>query len=148
MEAISTTIMTNATKTCSKCGENKSKTEFHTKRASKDGCTPQCKVCRSENYHVRRDDCLERQRNCDLTRKYGISSQEYNDLFQIQNGCCNICFKTLEEINERYFCVDHCHNSGVIRGLLCRKCNSGIGMFDDNPKILKSALEYITRHTV
>jgi hypothetical protein len=72
-----------------------------------------------------------------LKRKYGIELKDYKELCKQQKFKCQICreFKTL--------CVDHCHHTGKIRGLLCRTCNSGIGLLKDNPAFLSNAIEYL-----
>lgn len=65
-----------------------------------------------------------------------------------QNGVCLICSKELivlgsvEEI-QKVACVDHCHKTGKVRGLLCRNCNTGLGSFKDDTDFLKKAIEYL-----
>lgn len=75
-----------------------------------------------------------------LTR--GITGDDYNAMAKSQGGGCKICGKTADKNNAR-LSVDHCHKTGKIRGLLCNQCNSGIGFFNDNPALVKSALEYL-----
>jgi hypothetical protein len=70
--------------------------------------------------------------------KYGISEQQYNSLFNNQNKRCKIC-KSL--LNKPY--IDHDHSSGIIRGLLCNKCNSLIGCFFENINNIQSAILYL-----
>lgn len=84
-----------------------------------------------------------------LKRKYGITPADYNKILEQQNGLCAICDKK-ETKHDRYgniknLQVDHNHVSGKVRGLLCFMCNAGIGMFDDNPKNLQSAIKYLSR---
>jgi hypothetical protein len=71
--------------------------------------------------------------------QYGITIEEYNRLFKLQNGKCAICNVTQEKSLD----VDHCHKSNKVRGLLCRKCNLGIGFMQDSPDICKKASEYL-----
>jgi hypothetical protein len=86
-------------------------------------------------------------------RKYGISLEEYEKLFEQQNGCCAIC-KTPERVRHRnngkgdirMMAIDHCHKSNKVRGLLCLDCNTGLGSFKDNPKIISNAVEYLKKH--
>ncbi len=70
--------------------------------------------------------------------KYGISEVEFEIMLKSQDNKCLIC--GLEFIEP---CVDHCHKTGKIRSLLCQKCNTALGLFDDNPKLLKIATKYL-----
>jgi Recombination endonuclease VII len=56
-----------------------------------------------------------------------------------QNGLCAICKRK----PAKKLCVDHCHATGIVRGLLCRKCNTGLGCYEDNPTFLRSATAYL-----
>jgi hypothetical protein len=72
--------------------------------------------------------------------KYGLSEEEYLGMFESQNHCCAIC---KESFNNVRACVDHSHNTGDIRGLLCDKCNTGLGLFQENIQNLLNAIKYI-----
>jgi hypothetical protein len=92
------------------------------------------------SYKTRAGEKYKRiQRNSQL-KQYGISLEEYEKLFENQNGVCAIC---LNPPGNKMLSVDHCHNSGKIRGLLCHTCNSGIGMFKENKTFIKRAWEYL-----
>jgi hypothetical protein len=80
-----------------------------------------------------------------LKRKYGIGELEYNNLLAVQFGCCAICGKNASHYKRR-MAVDHDHVSGKIRGLLCVKCNRGIGCFEENQVLLDKAKEYLEKH--
>jgi phage terminase large subunit-like protein len=76
-----------------------------------------------------------------LKRNYGISLDSFEKMIEACSNRCQICgdpFKSRPPI-------DHDHKTGVARGLLCRRCNAGIGMFLDNPELLKSAIKYLIR---
>jgi Autographiviridae endonuclease VII len=75
---------------------------------------------------------------------YGISVEDYNALLVKQDGACAICKRK----SDRTLCVDHCHSTGVVRGLLCRKCNAGLGCYDDNPSFMLAAIEYLAAFRV
>ena len=77
-------------------------------------------------------------------KRYGIDEAEYERRIEEQHGLCAIC----EEVPHDYFAVDHCHDTGKVRGLLCRKCNVGIGMLKDDPKIVQRAAAYLLEHSV
>ena len=85
-------------------------------------------------------------RNNYLLRKYGITSEQYDDLLQRQKGCCAVCGKHARSFKYR-LAVDHDHNSGEIRGLLCFYCNKKIIGRHRQPNeiILKKAYQYLIR---
>src|ERR1035441_7177670 len=72
----------------------------------------------------------------DLKRKFGMTMEQYNILFESQNGCCKICGKCQLELSKS-LAVDHDHITMEVRGLLCQKCNLGLGQFDDNKELLQ-----------
>lgn len=90
----------------------------------------------------------EKQLNYHLSGVYGISLDTYNDMVQAQDGLCLIC--NMPE-TRRFrgstlrLSVDHCHETGNVRGLLCSACNKGIGMLGDDPARLLAAVEYLVR---
>lgn len=79
-----------------------------------------------------------------LLRTYGIDLDEYNRMFEEQEGSCAICGKHQIEL-DRALSVDHCHSSGKVRGLLCNKCNTGIGFFDNNIEVLENSIKYLKK---
>lgn len=87
------------------------------------------------------------RREQQLQRKYGLTLNDYTAMEDAQNKRCAICGITVEELivlrNVQYFDVDHCHITGAIRGLLCNHCNVGLGRFNDDPKTLTKAIEYL-----
>ncbi len=84
-----------------------------------------------------------RERN--LQKHYGISIDDYNAMFQYQRGCCAICGTHQNELTKRLF-VDHDHSTGEVRSLLCGHCNTGLGMYRDDPELLEIAAEYLRLH--
>lgn len=82
-----------------------------------------------------------RGREYNLLRKYNISLADYAEMFDSQGGVCAICNRPPSEGELLH--VDHCHNTDKVRGLLCGKCNRGLGLFDDNSGFLASAIEYL-----
>jgi hypothetical protein len=88
-----------------------------------------------------KDKVQQWARQNDLQRKYGITTAEYDALLARQNGGCAICRRRPKE-NER-LCVDHCHITGLIRGLLCHSCNIALGRFRDDQTSLIAALAYL-----
>lgn len=80
-----------------------------------------------------------------LKSRFGLSLQQYRNLLQGQNGGCAICHSTEFGSRTKTLAVDHNHSNGKIRGLLCDKCNRGLGMFNDSPELLKVAANYLTQ---
>ena len=73
-------------------------------------------------------------------KTYGISVEDYERMLALQNGACAICKK---KPKRRLLCLDHCHRTGKLRGLLCGKCNSGLGFYDDDPIRTQAAADYL-----
>lgn len=93
---------------------------------------------RTKKWH---EDNPDYQREYDLQRKYGIGIKDYELLLEKQAGLCAICEK--ECPSGRRLAVDHDPETGKIRGLLCHKCNRGLGWFSHDQELLQKALEYI-----
>lgn len=74
-----------------------------------------------------------------LVRRYGLTLKRFADLRKLQKDCCAICKREFKKTPH----VDHDHKTGVVRGLLCRTCNSGIGMLQGSSAILQSAIDYL-----
>ena len=133
------------TKTCNTCGEDKPLADFY-RRGGKPIIN--CQSCR-EDGKAKQDIGTKRAK--DFTKKYGITYSEYDDMLLAQNGRCAICKSTDPKgrwvENSRAFCVDHDHNSGKVRGLLCNTCNQGLGNFFDNTKFLTQAIDYLIQST-
>jgi hypothetical protein len=97
-----------------------------------------------------KNDPVDRKRRMDakLRLNHGITFDAYLTLLVKQEGCCAICKTTKPSPTyraEQNFHVDHDHKTGKIRGLLCLKCNRGIGIFDDDPAKVEQAAAYLRR---
>jgi hypothetical protein len=90
------------------------------------------------------DSAKARERQYLLKREYGLSVEEYNHMFTVQNGNCAICGCNQSELT-RHLAVDHNHDTGLVRGLLCIPCNVGIGNLKDDVKRLQSAIDYLNK---
>lgn len=90
----------------------------------------------------RKEEERLRRYNSWIQKAYGIDLNKYKEILKSQNGSCAIC-KTTETNGRGYFHVDHCHNKGHVRGLLCAKCNILLGHADDNINTLKKAINYL-----
>ena len=76
-----------------------------------------------------------------IERHYNLSYGAWLEMWESQNGKCAICEKVFDSPSDA--CVDHNHETGEIRGLLCIKCNYGLGQFNDNLQLLENAIEYL-----
>lgn len=84
------------------------------------------------------------ERTYTLKKKYGLTLEDYYALLHRQGGKCGIC--GTEDSGKKSFHVDHCHKTGVVRGLLCFNCNTGIGKLGDCPDVISKAAEYVRRY--
>jgi hypothetical protein len=79
-----------------------------------------------------------------LKRRYGISFDDYKSLLEKQDYRCAICkTEDMKTARTEWFAVDHCHESGKVRGLLCNNCNRGVGLLQDSVEILENAINYL-----
>lgn len=118
-------------KECTNCGEVKPLSEYH--KGSYKGHDHRCKPCK-----------LELNRNTRYIKTYGITIDDYNRMFEEQEGNCGICNKHQVEFKKR-FAVDHDHDTNEVRGLLCFDCNIGIGKLGDTIESVENALNYLKK---
>ena len=81
-----------------------------------------------------------RRRN--LRQRFGMTLEQYNQMFQEQNGCCLTCGVHQSEV-KHVFHVDHNHETGKVRGILCFRCNAALGNLGDNVDTLKAMIKYL-----
>ena len=138
-------------KTCSKCKIEKLITQFYVEAQHTDGRRSDCKDCvkayqklRHLNHWKRLNgEAKSRRKKENILKsnlkKFNITPGEFYKMSRLQNDKCKICYiKTKERLY-----VDHDHNTGLIRGLLCRNCNSGLGFLKDDYKTILSAANYL-----
>lgn len=111
--------------------------EWMNKPENKEKSAEWFKKNKEKHYKIRREGHLKSQ--------YGITTEHYNEMFINQNGCCKICGIHQSVLTQR-LSVDHCHISNKVRGLLCKKCNTGLGNFSDNIEFLKQAIFYLNEN--
>jgi hypothetical protein len=108
-----------------------------------------CKVCEADYIRDGKRNCpsytKENNDAKNLMRKWGLTPEEYKALLDQQDGKCKIC-RSSEAGGKGRFHVDHDHQTGQFRALLCHKCNTGLGFFNDSPEILHKAIEYLKSH--
>ena len=117
----------------------------------------QCRSCGVEKplseFHIRRDNgkhrndciqCLRDKKNAvQYKQLYNISLSDYDKLYELQGGVCAMCFLPQVDPRKTRLCVDHCHTTGVVRGLLCSNCNVAIGLLKDDERLLQRGIEYL-----
>lgn len=134
------------TKACSGCGVSKPATTefFYANESLSDGLSSKCKPCKRayqrEKYERDQEAKKEADRRYRLRQK-GLEPEDYERLLESQDGTCAICDEPPKQIDR--LCVDHNHDTGEVRGLLCRTCNQGIGLLGDAPEGVRSALQYL-----
>jgi len=158
--------MNEHSKICTKCGVEKSSTEFYLHGGSrcKECLRVQARMNKRKTYDREKNRVAKnkyrraypekekvrrkkqhlmhqkRDRNYHLKRKYGIGINEYDALFKTQNGLCSICNNPP---GSKILYVDHNHSTKQVRRLICRDCNLGLGNFKDNPNLLRAGADYL-----
>ena len=131
-------------KECKGCGKRAYHSEdleaFVKASSCRHGYSRQCKECKSKAVSP------EKRRELNLQRLYGITLEDYDMMILAQDGKCAICETTSPRGNTGRFHVDHNHDTGEVRGLLCSNCNTGIGLLQDSSKIVLKALNYLERN--
>ena len=143
-------------KKCPKCRIVKRLNDFYNDFDTKDGKASRCKKCvrqiRSKEENRKKENSTRnklydpiKQKNNHLKSSYGITLERYTEILASQNGKCIIC--DIRGVDtKRGLAVDHDHETGKLRDLLCDKCNRGLGHFNDSPELLRKAMKYLLRH--
>ena len=146
-------------KKCRRCGITKSRDEYSWYNVK--GLRPRskCRVCRAEeqkDYKKKNHEkVLDTQRRSHakhksdrakkrLERVYNITGEDYDQMLEEQNHCCAIC-GTDTPMGRGTWHVDHCHKTDKVRGLLCSKCNAGIGFLNEDTNTLRKAIDYLKK---
>lgn len=120
---------------CNYCGDEHIQNQREIRNNAR---SRQCETFKPSNYTGRNP------KDNYLFRTYGITTVEYDEMLEAQNGVCAICGQE-EQVKTRGLSVDHCHETGEVRGLLCSFCNMALGLFKDNPQSLINAVKYLAR---
>lgn len=129
-----------AFKRCIRCGEEKPADSFWRRSDGLRALRSWCKSCCKE--YAATQDVVARQRDRCFRRVYGITLAEYDFMLTSQDGRCAIC----GDVPEQRLQVDHDHETGEIRGLLCGSCNAGIALLCEAPETLEAAIAYLKFH--
>lgn len=141
-------------KVCKICIQSKDLEDFSKGDSYKDGHRKTCKECsykqinrekHNENARNWRKKNPDKVKNSNLKISYGINLEQYNQMFNQQNGKCAICNRHQIEF-KMGLAVDHEHETGKIRELLCSPCNQAIGLLQENTEIIQKVIDYLKRH--
>ena len=112
-------------------------------KAAWDKYNPEKRKQNYERFKTKRPDYFV---NKHLENTYGIGLEEYNAILSLQNHKCAGCGIEADKAQRNKLYVDHCHESGAIRGLLCQHCNTALGMVKDNTDTLSRLISYLQEH--
>jgi hypothetical protein len=132
-----------AIKVCRTCKLEKESTMFDKNPTGTFGVRGTCKVCRSsDKFKIRRQN---------IKAKYGITMEDFIEMYERQNGLCEICDRELDMFSTRdrmhhIANIDHCHKTKKIRSILCNYCNTGLGKFMDDASLLIKASNYLKKY--
>ncbi len=133
---------TMTTKVCTLCEEEKDVSLFSVDTRSRSGYQTRCKECQS---YVKKE-MASYYRGKHLEYKYNMTHEDYEAMLEQQDHKCAVCGISEVHAENSRLCVDHDHNTGQVRGLLCKKCNQAIGLLQDNPDFCESAGRYLRLH--
>jgi hypothetical protein len=148
-------------KRCSKCGDTKSAAEFSKNKACKDGLSAWCLLCNRENTRIwrlankdvvnqkardyrqteRGKANVDKHNRANRFKRYGITEEDYQAMVADQGGVCKICGQPPSD--RMWLDIDHDHETGKVRGLLCSQCNTAIGLLREDPEVLAAAALYL-----
>lgn len=162
-------IVKNDKKKCSICSKYLAFSQFHKHKLGVLGLYPSCKNCREpyrvEYYDANREQILEKDklknipdadgftkgRKRYLRKMYNLSPDEYTKMIEAQDNLCGICGqpeRTTDKFGKiKSLAVDHNHETGEVRGLLCNTCNICLGLMKDDKYLLESAINYLTKYS-
>lgn len=138
------------TKYCKSCNTTKPISDFGLLRGKPRHICKECRKIESKEWYANNKDRKKElsrkykhvKKDKDLQATYGIDLATYNKMLVEQGNKCKICFVHREEL-KRALCVDHDHDTGKVRGLLCDTCNRSLGLLKDNVNILMNAVKYL-----
>ncbi len=150
---------------CSHCAIEKLTSCFYKETKSKTGFNSWCKECRKEyrkkpwvrekiknsnlNWYKRNQANRDKFHSYQRKERYGISEVDFKEMLARQNGVCAICGNAETSTfrgRVKNMCVDHCHETNIVRGLLCGKCNTALGLMCDDTERMANAIVYVEYH--
>lgn len=138
---------------CSTCGKEKTRNNGKIKRLI---CVL-CEAVRAKKWREENQEYVKAKKNAEYRQNplklknkslktiYGINLDQYNKLLASQKELCAVCNTQESSKRNKYLSVDHCHKTGVIRGLLCSNCNRALGLLKDNKNVLMAMISYLEK---
>lgn len=136
-------MSTIKTKWCPRCQRERPINEFHRCKTSRDGRVGHCRNCVSA-YGAEYRKRNPADRFYHVHRNYGLTQEQYNEMLNAQGGRCAICGSS--DHGSKNWHVDHDHETGVVRGILCQGCNHALGGVKDNPDTGIALAKYLWKH--
>jgi hypothetical protein len=135
------------TKRCSTCQETKPLDFFNKNKSTKTGYHNQCRECVKlwKPSPEALKESRRKTREWNRLKSTGFTPEDFKSKLEEQGGVCAIC--GTDNPGKLDFCADHDHATQTKRGVLCRKCNAGLGHFNDNPETIAKAIEYLSHYT-
>lgn len=133
-------------KWCRTCAQPRPVSDFYSHTTSRDGLHFECKSCslaRNRKRYQERPETHRNKRAYNLARKWNITEAEFQAMSDAQGGVCAIC---QQKPNRWPLVIDHDHDTGHVRALLCRTCNIAIGALRDSSMLSRAAAEYLERY--
>jgi hypothetical protein len=131
-------------KLCLRCEGWLPEDQFWAKAKAPDGLAGECVPCSARRTRDWGRSNPDKVTDGQLRKTFGIGLDEFNAMLARQGGACAICGSDDPgHRNARRLYVDHCHDSGAIRGLLCNNCNRGLGFLRDSPDLVRIAADYL-----
>lgn len=131
-------------KWCGSCATALPTSRFHVVNSTRTGFRKECIACTREHRIRRHRANPLAARDAEMRRKYGITREDWIAMHEAQGGLCAICRRKPESWPGLH--VDHCHETGKVRALLCGPCNTSLGGFQDDPDLLRAAALYVESH--
>ena len=142
-------------KECTTCKTEKPFTDFYRSKNYNGGYGYRCKSCDTiarKEYEARHPKRVKgSHRRANMLNKYGLTVERYDEMWAEQSGKCVICSVGMVNIHtdgdsknkSNTANIDHCHDTGKVRGILCATCNKGLGLFYDRVDLLENAINYL-----
>ena len=127
------------------CGRDLPVADFYKSKTTKDGLSPYCSSCTRERNRKYLNANKDKARGYQVKKLYGLTLKEYEALVEKQDNKCAVCGVAGEDSAKGMLHVDHCHDSGEVRGLLCSKCNTALGLLDDDIDRMNALINYARR---
>lgn len=134
-------------KRCGRCDDIQPFESFHRSNRNAAGLAYFCKRCLNDmqrEKYAKSGVMRERARFAHIRKTYGMTREQYEAMLEDQGGVCAVCGRLPSQVHD--WSIDHDHQTGAVRGILCSTCNSGLGHFKDDPELCELAAAYLRQH--